>query len=426
MKCLTLSTFEQKGGAARAANTIHRQMLGMGVDSQMLVQYRSSDEERVLGGKGIWSRMIGKLRPYLDGAPLLLYRSRLSPPWSLAWLSKGLDSFVSGVSPDLIHLHGVGHGFLSLKDIGSLRKPLVWTLHDSWVFTGGCHLPGACNLYKINCGRCPQLNARHEHDLSRWGWNRKADRWAGLDVTFVAPSRWLAQCARSSSLLRSKPIEVIPNGIDTLRFMPGDRSRAREVLGLSQEGSVLLYGASQFTRDSNKGFGFLKKALLLISGRLRHKDLTVVLFGDHRCYDIEIAGIPVRSFGTIASDEKLIFLYQAADFFVLPSLQENLPYTVMEAMACGIPCVAFDVGGVTDLVAHCENGFVAKSAHVNELAEGIKWMLEDAERCVSMGRQARSSIESGFSSESVAERYCRLYDHVLEKHRKSSGTENGS
>lgn len=417
MKGLTLSTFERKGGAARAAYTLHRQMLGMGVDSQMLVQYRSSDEERVLGGKGIWSRMTGKLRPYLDGAPLLLYRSRLSPPWNLAWLSKGLDSFVSGISPELIHLHGVGHGFLSLEDIGSLRKPLVWTLHDSWAFTGGCHLPGACNLYKINCGRCPQLNARHEHDLSRWGWNRKADRWADLDVTFVAPSRWLAQCARSSSLLRSKPIEVIPNGIDTLRFMPGDRSHAREVIGLSQEGAVLLYGASQFTRDSNKGFEFLKKALSLISGRLRHKDLTVVLFGDHRCHDTEIAGIPVRSFGTITSDEKLILLYQAADFFVLPSLQENLPYTVMEAMSCGIPCVAFDVGGVCDLISHYENGFVAKAANSYDLAEGIKWMVEDSDRRAALGYKARKVLESDFAIDRVAEHYLDLYARVIDNHK---------
>lgn len=413
MKCLSLSTFEQQGGAARAAHSLHRQLINTGVDSHMLVQSRSSKDKRIIGGEGMWSRMVGTLRPYLDGFPLLLYRSRLSPPWSLAWLSNNLDTHIADVSPELIHIHGVGHGFLSLKDIGSLPGPLIWTLHDSWVFTGGCHLPGACDRYKIDCGNCPQLNVRHEHDLSRWEWLRKADLWPDLDVTFVAPSRWLAQCARSSSLLNSKKIEIIPNGIDTLRFIPGDRSRAREVLGISQEGQVLLYGASQFTRDSNKGFEFLRNALSLFLGSSKLKNLTVVLFGDQRYHDTEIGGIPVRSFGTIVRDEELVLFYQAADIFVLPSLQENLPYTVMEAMACGTPCVAFDVGGVEDLISHCENGFVATAANEHELADGVAWMLEDTDRCASLGHEARKTIESGFAIDRVAERYLKLYNRVL-------------
>jgi glycosyltransferase involved in cell wall biosynthesis len=397
----------------------------MGVDSRMLVQYRSSNEERVLGGKGILSGMFGKVRPYLDAAPLLLYRSRLSPPWSLAWLSKNIGTFISGVSPEVIHLHGVGHGFLSLKNIRSLRGPLIWTMHDSWAFTGGCHLPGDCDRYKINCGSCPQLNARHEHDLSRWVWNRKADSLADLDVTFIAPSNWLARCARSSSILASKPIEVIPNGVDTSLFMPGDRDRARDILGLSREGVVLLYGASQFTRDSNKGFGLLKEALTLISGSTGHVPLTVVLFGDDGYQDAEIEGIPVRSFGTVESDENLVFLYQAADFFVLPSQQENLPYTVMEAMACGTPCVVFDVGGVRDLVIHGENGYVAKMTTAHDLAKGITWMLADCDRRVMMGRQAIQKIVSGFTVNHVAERYLRLYNCAYERYCQTCRVEKG-
>ncbi len=421
MKCLLLSTFEQQGGAARSAYRLYRSLSKMGVDSRMLVQYKKSADPQVFGPKGLLERMGAEIRPYLDALPLLCYRSRLSPPWSLAWLPNDISHDVASFAPDLIHLHGVGHGFLPLASIKNLPGPLVCTLHDSWAFTGGCHLPGDCELFHANCGRCPQLNARHEFDLSRWGWHRKAKCWSGLDVTFVAPSRWMAQCARSSSLLDSMPIEVIPNGIDTLRFVPGDRAIARATLGLPQKGLVLLYGASSFTLDQNKGFAILKSSLSLIAGSLNKKDLTVVVFGDIKYKETEIEGIPVRSYGFIATDEKLISLYRAADFFVLPSLQESLSYTVMEAMACGTPCVAFDVGGVGDLVSHCENGYFAKAGNEHELAEGITWMLADDDRRAKLGQQARKTIEDGFSLAGVAERHIALYNSVIDNSRKTAG-----
>lgn len=419
MNCLLLSTFEQRGGAARSAHRLYCSLSQMGTDCRMLVQYKESDDPLVLGPKGLLARMSAGLRPYIDALPLLCYRSRLSPPWSLSWLPNDICPDVTSYAPDLIHLHGVGHGFLPLSVIQRLQGPLVWTLHDSWAFTGGCHLPGDCKLYQVNCGRCPQLNARHEYDLSRWGRNRKARCWPELDVTFVAPSRWMAQCARSSYLLNSMPIEVIPNGIDSNHFVPGDRAAARDLLGLPQEGLILLFGASSFTRDSNKGFALLKRSLALIAGRLNQKSLTVVLFGDSNYDESEIAGFRVRSYGSIMADEKLISLYRSADMFVLPSLQESLSYTVMEAMACGIPCVAFDVGGVGDLISHCTNGYFAKGVNEHELAEGIIWMLADDERRNVLGCQARLTIESDFTIERTAERYLKLYHHAIDRHRNS-------
>jgi glycosyltransferase involved in cell wall biosynthesis len=134
---------------------------------------------------------------------------------------------------------------------------------------------------------------------------------------------------------------------------------------------------------------------------------------------MEIEGIPVRSYGPIATDEELISLYRAADLFVLPSLQENLPNTVMEAMACGTPCAAFDVGGVSDLISHRENGFVARVSNERELAEGITWLMADSDRCAILGCEARKTIESGFDIGLVSERYLKLYDHAIAGHRQS-------
>lgn len=417
MKSLLISTFEQQGGAARSTHRLHQSLNHMGIDSRMLVQYKQSDDPKVFAPHGLLARFSAGVRPYIDALPLLCYRTRLSPPWSLAWLTNDITSCITSFNPDLIHLNGVGHGFLPLDVIARLTGPLIWTLHDSWVFTGGCHLPGSCELFHGNCGRCPQLNARHEHDLSRWGWNRKSSLWPKLDVTFVAPSHWLAKCAQSSSLLSSMPIEVIPNGIDTLRFSPGDNSIARATLGLPQKGLILLYGAASFTRDSNKGFALLKSALSLITGYLKQNSLTVVLFGDQNYRETEIEGIPVRSYGAIATDEELVSLYRAADFFVLPSLQESLSFTVMESMACGTPCVAFNVGGVGDLISHGENGYFVRAGEVHELADGITRMMADSDRRTFMGRRARQKVESGFSINQVAERYLELYKYVIDKYQ---------
>jgi glycosyltransferase involved in cell wall biosynthesis len=226
-------------------------------------------------------------------------------------------------------------------------------------------------------------------------------------------------------LLGSSSVEVIPNGIDTTQFSPGDRASARAALGLPSGVTVLLYGASLFTQDQNKGFAFLKSALFSLAESLPKKNLILALFGDSNFHDNELHGIPVRSYGPIQADDQLVSLYRAADLFVLPSLQENLPFTVLEAMACGTPCVAYLVGGVGDIIAHGENGYFARAADVRALREGITWMLADPERRAVMARQARHTIEADFSLAKVAGRYLELYNCVLANHKQKTNRANG-
>jgi len=415
VKILFLSTFEKAGGAARSAHRLYLQLNKLGLDCRMLVQYKQSTDQSVSGPESWLTKKIGMLRPYLDGLPLLLYRSRLSPPWSLAWLPNSVSSVVQSFSPDIIHLHGIGHGFLSLASIVRLSKPLVWTLHDSWAFTGGCHLPGNCTRYINSCGRCPQLKMRHESDLSRWGWQRKASYWSKLDLTFIAPSQWIADCAQASSLLNSFPIDFIPNGIDNNHFSPAARRDARDTLNLPQDAIVILYGASSFMRDENKGFAYLESALTALDSNISKKKLMLLLFGDNHFPKHELAGIPVRSLGLIASENLLLSVYRAADLFVLPSLQENLPNTLMEAMACGVPCVAFEVGGVGDLIKHKGNGFLVKAADAGALARGINWMLADGDRRTELSRQSRRTIETNFAIDRIAELHMAEYEKILSR-----------
>ncbi len=408
-----LSTFEQAGGAARSAHRLYRQLSRMGVDCSMLVQYRQSNDPLVSGPQGWLARTAGALRPYLDGLPLLCYRSRLSPPWSLAWLPKNIDAEVMAYSPDVIHLHGIGHGFLPISAISRLSAwPLVWTLHDSWAFTGGCHLPDTCDRYRIACGSCPQLNARHERDLSRWGWHRKAACWPQLDITFIAPSRWLARSAQASSLLSRCRIEVIPNGIDTAIFSTGDRLEARRALGLPLDRRLILFGANCALSDPNKGFDLLRGALHSLNGeKLQNAEL--VVFGDILSRTLPACGLPARNLGIIADDERLVLLYRAADLFVAPSRQENLPNMVMEAMACGTPSVAFDVGGLSDIITHGTTGYLAPPYEVGELAQGIMRLLGDESRRQAMADSGRRWIDDNLNMVRVAERYQALYRDIL-------------
>jgi glycosyltransferase involved in cell wall biosynthesis len=210
-------------------------------------------------------------------------------------------------------------------------------------------------------------------------------------------------------------MEVIPNGLDTSLFTPCDRRAARTALGLPHDDLVVLFGAAQFSKDLNKGFDLLLDALQIVASRKPTMKVTLALFGDPDYKVTSIGGIPIRSYGPLNSEDSLVELYGAADLFALASRQENLPNTVMEAMGCGTPCVAFDVGGVGDLVSHGKNGYLAKECNQQELAEGIIWMLEDPVRRSVIGQCARQTIESGFSIESVVERYRRLYDLAIER-----------
>jgi glycosyltransferase involved in cell wall biosynthesis len=300
-----------------------------------------------------------------------------------------------------------------VETLRKFNRPIVWTLHDSWAFTGGCHVPFDCTRYRENCGVCPVLGSASEKDLSRWTWNRKARAWRDLDLTVVTPSRWLAECARSSSLFRDARVEVIPNGLDTETFQPLDKTSSRTLLGLPQDKKIILFGAVRGLSDPNKGFHLLTPALQEVAKG--SKDALAVVFGSSGYAGMPDLGMPVTFLGRIDDDHSLAKIYSAADVFVAPSKQENLPNTVMEAMACGTPCVAFHQGGVPDLVDHAVSGYLAQPFDTEDFARGIEWILGDDDRRAELSDQARRKIVAEFSLANVSERYATIYRELLEK-----------
>lgn len=422
MKPLLVNTHERGGGAAIAALRLHRGLRATGVESSLLVQSRHGEEPGVVGPEGLLGRARGWVRPRLDSLPARTYPRRRGDLFSPAWVPDRIARDVETLAPDLVHLHWIAHGFARIESLAGLARsgrPLVWTLHDSWAFTGGCHLPFDCTRYRDACGACPALGSGDEHDLSRWVWERKRAAWLGLELTVVAPSRWLAECVRSSTLLGAARCEVIPNGLDLERFRPGERAAARARLGLAADRSVILCGGAGIGCDANKGLALLAQALGTLPAGRRER-LEVLVFGTEPGDALPDMGVPQRDLGFIGEEAALAELYGAADVFVTPSLHENLPNTVMEAMACGTPCVAFGLGGLPDLIEHQRSGWLARPAQVEDLARGIAWALEDEGRRRALGEQARRRTEAEFEIGQIARRYAELYRDVLERTRAAS------
>jgi glycosyltransferase involved in cell wall biosynthesis len=415
MKALLLSTYDINGGAGRATYRLHQGLRTIGVDSQMMVQEKTSDEATILGSTVSLMQGVARSKITLDTLPLkLLYPQwDRSNPFSLQWLPDRLLPKINRIQPDIINLHWIGSSFVQIPTLAKLKQPIVWTLHDMWAFTGGCHYSGDCDRYTQSCGQCPSLGSHQKLDASRWIWRKKHQNWQHLNVTLVSPSRWLADCARSSALFKNTPIEHIPNGINTEHYQPIDSAFARKLLHLPADKKLILFGAIRATSEKRKGFHLLQAALQDLRRSGLGDDWEVVILGaSPPLVPIEM-GFQVHYLGTLKDDLSLALVYSAADVFVLPSTQDNLPNVVVEAMSCGTPSVAFKIGGVPDMIDHQQNGYLANPSDTHDLAQGIAWVLAFPERLQELSQRAREKVEQEFTLNLQARRYEELFRQLI-------------
>jgi glycosyltransferase involved in cell wall biosynthesis len=417
MKILYLNGADNEGGAAKAATRLLHGIHDLGAETRLYVQRRFGDDPLVRGPESRMAQVMGFARPSIEENIFGIQPGKVNGPFSAAFLPDGLLAQSTAYAPDLIHLHWVAR-MMRLETLARFKVPIVWTLHDSWAFTGGCYLPGDCTRYRESCGNCPMLRSSHDHDLSRRVWNRKRKVWQGLNLTLIAPSRWMAERARTSSLFCDARIEVIPNGIDVQRYRPFDKQIARELLSLPQDKKLILFGAKGATSDRNKGFHLLTEALSELGASTLSDRIELIVFGSSPPSQPPDYGFKTHYLGWQQDDVSLALLYAAADVFVLPSLQENLPYTVMEAMACGTPCVAFDQGGVSDLIDHKQNGFLAAPYDPADLASGIVWVLSSHESGADLAAQSRRKVQRAFDLKEVTGKHLALYDDIRSSPRK--------
>ncbi len=411
IKILHLSMHECSG-AGRAAVRLHQGLLQESYDSSMLVLQ-----------KGLQGPLIFQIPPPLVSlkkvqAKLLgsqLRRvTRTTTTFSINATPSLILQLIKRFKADIINLHWVGWDYLKIEDLRRLQVPLVWTLQDMWPFTGGCHYNGTCDRYMKSCGACPQLQSTKDTDLSRWVWQRKMKAWKELDLTIVAPSQWIADCARQSSLFGDRRIEVIPFCLDTQVYQPVDRQMARAALNLPLDRQIVLFGALSAMQDERKGFQFLLPALQKLSQSGWGDRIELVIFGASEPDTPTNLGFTTHYLGSL-NDEGLVNAYSAADVMIVPSTQESFGQTASESLACGTPVVAFNTTGLKDIVDHQQNGYLAKPYDAMDLAHGITWVLEDNERLSNLKVQALEKVRQAFSLEIQPRQYVSLYKSILDK-----------
>jgi glycosyltransferase involved in cell wall biosynthesis len=364
--------------------------------------------------EGRLARIGDKLAGYADAWTLRLYRKRTPLPWGVGWFPTGIHNRINGTEADLVHLHWLGGGFVPVRSLSRLVRPCVWTLHDTWPFTGGCHYFYTCDRYQKACGTCPQLASRSDHDLSRWVWKTKHKHWQALNITLIAPSRWMAECARASSLFRDARIEVICYGLDlTHYYRPIDQAAAREILGLPKDKKLIAFGAIKSTTDPRKGFQYLKTALKQLAANNWGPKAESIIFGASEPLNPPDLGLQARYLGHLHDDMSLALVYSAADVMIVPSIQESFGQTASEAMACGTPVVAFGATGLLDIVDHGRTGYLARPYEPDDLAEGIAWVLEDEERLARLRREARVKAEHEFALSKIVQKHLNLYQELI-------------
>ena len=424
IKVLSVCTSDSSGGAARAAYRIHQAVKPWGVDSQMFVKNKGTHDSDVLSVQEFLPK--NPLYKAFDWA-----RNKIKNKWQhYLWekypqrsgdfmsdlRSTDIGDALRKIDYDVLHLHWVNLRFLPLDKLPK-DKPIVWTLHDSWPFCGVCHYFFDCERYRHQCGACPSLNSLTENDLSRQVWKKKAKLYKGLDLHIIAPSQWLASCARQSSLLGRFPLEVIPNCIETDIFRPLSETeispRWRNFQEKRFEKPFLLYGAMNAATDKIKGFSNLLSALQMLENKIDAPDFDLIVFGAKEGeLDMDIHR-PIHYVGYVGDTDELVSLYNLASVMVVPSLTENLSCTIMESLSCGTPVVAFQIGGNGDMIDHQQNGYLAREKDNEDLAKGILWCLKNNQDG-HLSRNARQKVLKNYTPEIVGKKYSELYKKSFE------------
>lgn len=404
LKVVHLITSDQ-GGAFRAAQRISDSLSLYGVKSDIFVLEKKTDTEHIVEYlDNFFIKVIHKIRYKLSilrikkyGLPGIFYESRLG----VDLLSHPLVK-----NADVIHIHWINKGMVSfggLKDLCTSGKPVVWTLHDMYAFTGGCCYDYGCGGYAFGCSDCPAVsNIKNGREYIRSMFKTKMDAYS--NISFVGCSRWICSCAEKNPYLKGYKIVNIPNPINTECFYPQtDKDRIYEEFNLKNNGKkILLFGAMSATSDKRKGYEYLLRALRSLSDKDKYR---LIVFGNDKNYMLPV-DIECECVGTVCDDKKLADLYSLADVFIAPSLQENLSNAVMEALACGTPVAAFDIGGMGDMITHKSSGYLAASFDTDDLARGIEFCASESNN---MSEYCTQTVKERFSPDKIGRMYLEHY-----------------
>lgn len=413
MKVLLVNTSEKTGGAAMACGRIAEAVRKKGIEASVMV--------RNLEGAGAGVITAGtslhKQWSFLSERAVIWAANRFRSEgiFYVDIANAGIDITRTQAfrEADIIHLNWINQGFISLRGLEKIvksGKPIVWTMHDMWPFTGICHHADSCTKYTSECRDCPMLPKRGLNDLARNTFERKLHILEKANISFVGCSRWLAGLCSNSSIAKGHKVVSIPNPIDTDAYAPADKYAIRRKLNLPLDKKLVMFSAVK-TTDVRKGMEYFRQTCEILHSTGR-SDIEILILGKNSDALSRMLPLPSRSIGFVDNGSSLAEFYNAADVFVTPSLQENLPNTIMESLACGVPCAGFDIGGIPEMIDHRKNGYVASYKSAEDLAEGICWILDNNEYQM-LCTNARAKVLTEYSEKTIASQYISLYKSLM-------------
>lgn len=418
MKVVLVNSFERTGGAAIAAGRLHKALQSRGIEvNRIVLKGKEGTADVTVLNNTLWRRLINRIR-FVWERGLIFLGNRCSRKnlfvLSLANTGSDISEMALIRQADVIHIHWINQGMLSLRDIeklGRLGKPIVWTMHDMWPCTAICHYARDCKQYYAMCEACPLIATS---SMAVAVMKKKQAVWKTLPVTFVTCSEWLREKAARSVLLQGKRLLSIANPIDSTCYRPKARLQCRKRFGLPAEKRLILFGAFNVL-DERKGFVYLVESMKLLLDRypIWKECLELVVVGNSKS-DVNAAGfaLPIHQIAYVNGDEAMADLYNAVDLYVLSSLEDNLPNMIMEAMACGVPCVGFRVGGIPEMI-DSSNGYVATYKSAEDLSYGINSVLASSDDYLKLSENARKKVLERYSFGCVADKYIQLYKQLI-------------
>ncbi|MGB2271874.1 MAG: glycosyltransferase [Pseudomonadales bacterium] len=407
MKIYLINQSLSGGGAAIACRRLYRALQSEGVDVSMISSGREA-------GWFFWFKsIVGRL---IDKLVLILMRTTNKTHHSLSLFGSGIGNTKAIANADLVHLHWINNGCMSIWDIRKMArtKPVVWTLHDMWAFCGAEHYIGEFDdkRYQLGYSRFNRNHGESGLDVNRWIWNLKKHV-IPKNIVYVTPSHWLASEVKKSALLNGCRVEVIPNAIDTDYWAPGDKRTVRQAFGISSEEYTLLFSSASGYREWRKGEDLLAEVIATIKTRSNKKIVAIVVGGDSDFLGEDTDSFRTISVGFLHSSDDIKKWYQAADIVIVPSRLDNFPNVALEAMACGVPCCAFDSGGIVEAVDNGRNGIIAAREDANGMAEKILDLIESEDKLKDMALNAREKVVRDYSPDKIAACHANLYNELV-------------
>lgn len=411
MKILHINHSDNIGGAAIAALRIADSLQKNGLKNRILVRIKLTENESVIQlNHPIFSRVVNSLRNRFSQVLMRFYKVNLDQTNSINIFPSSLVNKINGIDADVVHFHWIGHEMMSIESIARINKPIVWTLHDLWIFSGIEHLP-VLDSYISGNFKNNVISLFTKSRLDQWTWNRKKQLLKNKQIFFVAPSQWMSTIAKEAALMSESDISIIPNPLDIDFWRRGDLKKARSTLKLPISKKIILFGLYGDVDVKHKGFDLLLEALEKIN--IDKSNTILSIFGSN-FQEKSIHGMEIISHGFVDSELAMRDLYRSADVFVIPSRLESFGQTAAEAMACGVPVVSFAGHGTADFIIHKETGWLARPFDVEDLAKGIDYILMcSLKKMLTLSQKSRKSIENLCAYNKVANQYKEVYEKAI-------------